>query len=201
MEVDPAAHARAWRVLRQAPCAPAVARQLWEQVQRRAHARAGRRIAGHLASMALWTPAERARWRLRARPPRSHRPSQGSWRTRHLQAWIERDGGGAVLAQGEGVEQHALRRLAAEGWQGVHGEGGFWMALTMLLMAPVLASPVPGAWIGPLARQPLDWGRWGFCQRRRADIADVLLGGAADRVGVLGARRGARAERPWDRGG
>lgn len=170
-------HTRILRALRRAPLPPRQARGLWEQVWRRGSARGRRFIAGHLAGFALWSEGERARWQARAKTPGSARAAAGAWRAARLSAWLERDAGGAVLAQGENVEAHALRRLAAQGWSGVHAEGGFWTALAALLLRDVVLAPVPGAWIAPLQALPLDWGRWGFATRRV-----VLLDARAERI-------------------
>jgi hypothetical protein len=161
----------ALRALRRAPLAPPLARRLWDAVHRRSAARSGRRISDHLASFAIWSEGERRRWQARAREPGSPRPAAGPWRQARVRAWLDKSLDGAVLAQGEGVEAHALRRLRAQGWDGLHAEGGFWLALATLLFHDVIYAPVAGAWPGPLQLLPLDWGRWGFASRRRAAIA------------------------------
>jgi hypothetical protein len=159
------------RALRRAPLAPPLARRLWDAVHRRCAARSGRRMAEHLATFAIWSEGERRRWQARAREPGSPRPAAGPWRQARVRAWLDKALDGAVLAQGEGVEAHALRRLRAQGWDGMHAEGGFWLALAALLFDDVIYAPVPGAWPGPLQVLPLDWGRWGFAARRREAIA------------------------------
>src|SRR5207248_681228 len=138
----------ALRALRRSPLAPSLARRLWEAVHRRAAARAGRRIADHFATFAIWSEGERRRWQARARAPGSPRPAAGPWRQARVRAWLDKALDGAVLAQGEGVEAHALRRLRAQGWDGLHAEGGFWLALAALLFRDVVYAPIAGAWPG-----------------------------------------------------
>jgi hypothetical protein len=84
-----------------------------------------------------------------------------------LDAWLDH-GGARVVADGELVEDLALRRLAADGWHGLHAEGGFWLAAAYLLLDLNPAGPVP--WCAPLQATPLDWGRWGYGTRRVKDL-------------------------------
>jgi len=163
----------ALRALRRAPLAPRAACRLWEEVWRAAQARSGRMISAHVASFALWTPGERSRWRERGRQPGQPRAVRSRWRVLTVRAWLERDGQGLVVAQGEGVEAHALRRLAQDGWQGVHAEGELWVALATLLYWDQIMAPVAGVWVAPLQRWPLDWQRWGFVHRRREIVSQA----------------------------
>jgi hypothetical protein len=191
--------ARAWRALRRAPCPPRIARRVWEAVHRRAHARPGRWIAHHLATMRIWTAGECERWRARARPPRAARPHAPAWAVGRLSAWLEHDASGAVVAQGERVEAHAARRLALQGWQAAHAEGGFWSALAEHLLWPALCDGVPDAWVAPLQLLPLDWQRWGFAARRAHALDGALAAVARDPAAARARAQERVAARPWDR--
>ena len=167
LAVDDPRRRQALRALRRAPLSPRAAGRLWEEVWRAAQARSARMISAHVASFALWTPGERSRWRERARQPGQARAPRSRWRVLTVRAWLERDGQGLVVAQGEGVEAHALRRLRQEGWEGLHAEGELWSALATTLFWDEIMMKVEGVWVAPLQHWPLDWRRWGFAHRRR----------------------------------
>ena len=171
--------------LREAPLGPGLVRHLAQETWRAAQRGTARKLlAGTYAAWAVFSTGERARWRVRATGERVRR-SGTPWRVRHLAAWLDHAADGSVLAEGEGVEAHALRRLAGEGFSGVHAEGGFWLALTSLVFHDALAAPVPGAWPAPLQTLPLDWRRWGFAARRRALIRNRLAEVQADPLAVV----------------
>jgi hypothetical protein len=71
--------------------------------------------------------------------------------------------GGAALT----VEERVLEQLAAEGWQGIHCESRLINALAGLVAWDEIFAPIPGAFIHPLQRAPLDWGSRGFLERRK----------------------------------
>jgi hypothetical protein len=172
--------------LRAAPLGPGLVRHFAQETWRAAQRGAARKLlAGTYADWAVFSTGERARWRLRATGERVQRRKNTPWRVRHLAAWLDHAADGSVLAEGEGVEAHALRRLAGEGFSGVHAEGGFWLALTSLVFHDALAAPVPGAWPAPLQALPLDWRRWGFAARRRALIRTRLAEVQADPLAVV----------------
>ncbi len=151
------------RALRRAPCAAPLAREVWEDLHTAWHPRPpADRLAQRFAGWALWGEVERAAWRARGNGTRIRRSVV--WGQRTIDAWMEK-GGNRVVAEGELVEDLALRRLAADGWQGVHAEGGFWLAAAHLLLD--VGEP---AWCAPLQSAPLDWGRWGYGARRRPAI-------------------------------
>jgi len=102
-----------------------------------------------------------------------------------VRAWLERDGHGQVVAQGEGVEAHALRRLRRDGWQGLHAEGALWGALATVLFWDEIMAPLEGVWVAPLQHWPLDWRRWGFAQRRRGALSRAAARLIRDPQGAL----------------
>lgn len=162
---------RALAALRRAPCSPGLARRLWAELHRQAgHGRRARALAAHLATWRIFSEGERRRWRLRA-TGRRIAEGDGVWPVRSCEAWLERDEAGAVLAEGLRVEAWALARLAEEGWQGLHAEGGFWLGLAETAFAPVLAAPLPVAWTAPLQQRPADLGAPAFALRRRSQLS------------------------------
>lgn len=176
--------ARALRALRRAPLGPSLARRVWTETWRRQpRPDLRRRLAAACAQWSIWPAGDRERWALRAQGKRATRAAE-SWPTAHVAAWLDR-GHGAVRAEGLGVEAHALRHLAGRGFAGVHGEGGFWLALAARLFRHAVAARPPGVWPAPLQRLPLDWGRWGFAHRRRAVLAAAAVAIVRDPLAVL----------------
>ncbi len=162
----PAQRRRARRALRRAPCSAALARTVWEDLYAAWQPRpAAARLAQAFAGCDLWNSVERAAWAARAVGGRRMR--RRVWPERVFDAWLDH-GAHRVVAEGETVERLALRRLLEDGWQGVHAEGGFWLATAHLLLDGDECPAVP--WIGPLQAVPVDWGRRGYGVRRRAAI-------------------------------
>lgn len=154
------------RALRRAPCPPSLMREVWEDLHAHWHPRpAADRLARAFATWSLWSEVDRAAWAARADGTRVARTRV--WPVRTIEAWLDH-GAARVVAEGETVEDLALRRLAQDGWQGVHAEGGLWLAVAHLLLAMDPCPSVP--WCAPLQALPLDWGRWGYGARRRAAI-------------------------------
>lgn len=179
-----AAGARALRALRRAPIGPGLARKVWTETWRRQpRPDLRRRLAAACARWSIWTTGDRERWALRACGRRAVRTAE-PWPTAHVAAWLDR-GHGAVRAEGLGVEAHALRHLAGRGFAGVHGEGGFWLALACRLFHRAVAARPAGAWPAPLQLLPLDWGRWGFAQRRRAELDAAAVAIVRDPLAAL----------------
>ncbi len=179
--LTPADQRAARRALRRAPCSPALARNVWEDVHAAWGPRpAADRLARAFGSWQLWGEVERAAWTARAKGERVRR--QRVWQMRTLDAWLDH-GGTRVIADGELVEDLALRRLAADGWQGVHAEGGFWLAVAYLVLDLHPAGPVP--WCAPLQATPLDWGRWGYGARRHHDLRAAAAALIRDREAAL----------------
>ena len=164
---SPAQRRQARRALRRAPCSPGLARSVWEDLHAAWAPRpAADRLATQFAEWSLWNEVERAAWAARAAGTRVVRPQV--WHVRTLAAWLDSDGT-QVVAEGERVEALALRRMASEGWQGIHAEGSFWLAAAYHLLDGDPCPTVP--WCAPLQSAPLDWGRWGYGARRRTAIA------------------------------
>ncbi len=154
------------RALRRAPCPPSLMRDVWEDLHAHWHPRpAADRLARAFAGWSLWGEVDRAAWAARAAGTRVARARV--WPVRTIEAWLDH-GAARVVAEGETVEELALRRLAQDGWQGVHAEGGFWLAVAHLLLAMDPCPTVP--WCAPLQAMPIDWGRRGYGARRRAAI-------------------------------
>ncbi|TVR13495.1 MAG: VRR-NUC domain-containing protein [Planctomycetota bacterium] len=171
---DPRRYSAAIRALRTAPAAPSLARWQADSLYRINTLPGWRRhIASQVAAWGIWRSGERQRWHLRAIGQRRAQ-AQPDVPVRYLDAWIDHDAAGMVVADGERVEMHALRQLRHEGWQGIHAEGGFWLGLTAQLAHEVLLAPVAGVWVAPWQSLPLDWGRWGFSARRRGRIDDLM---------------------------
>lgn len=161
--LTPLQHQQARRALRQAPCAAGVAREVWEALHAAWHPRpAADRLAQRFASWAIWSEVDRAAWRARGNGTRIRRSLV--WNQHTIEAWMEK-GNSRVIAEGELVEDLALRRLAADGWHGIHAEGSFWLATAHLVLD--VAEP---HWCAPLQSTPIDWGRWGYGARRRSAI-------------------------------
>ena len=178
---SPAGRRAARRALRRAPCSPALAREVWEEVHASWGPRpAADRLARVFGTWPLWGEVERAAWTARATGERIKRTKV--WQARTLDAWLDH-GGARVVADGELVEDLALRRLAADGWQGLHAEGGFWLAAAYLLLDLHPAGPVP--WCAPLQATPLDWGRWGYGARRVKDLRAAAAALIRDREAAL----------------
>ena len=179
--LNPADQRAARRALRRAPCSPALARSVWEDVHAAWGPRpAADRLARAFGTWQLWGEVERAAWTARANGERVRR--QRVWQMRTLDAWLDH-GGSRVVADGELVEDLALRRLATDGWQGVHAEGGFWLAVAYLVLDLHPAGPVP--WCAPLQATPLDWGRWGYGARRHHDLRSAAAALIRDREAAL----------------
>ena len=180
---SPAGRRAARRALRRAPCSPALAREVWEEIHAAWGPRpAADRLARAFGGWRLWGEVERATWSARAAGERVRRANV--WQMRTLDAWLDH-GGARVVADGELVEDLALRRLAAEGWHGLHAEGGFWLAAAFLLLDLHPAGPVP--WCAPLQATPLDWGRWGYGARRLKDLRAAAAALIRDREAALSA--------------
>ena len=163
LPLTPLQQQQARRALRRAPCAAPLARELWEAMHAAWSPRpAADRLAQRFASWAIWSEVDRAAWRARGNGTRIRRTTV--WNQRTIDAWMEK-GGARIIAEGELVEDFVLRRLAADGWQGIHAEGSFWLATAHLVLD--VAEPT---WCAPLQSTPLDWGRWGYGARRRAAI-------------------------------
>ncbi len=171
------------RALRRAPCSPALARQVWEELHAAWSPRPmADRLARAFGTWQLWSEVERAAWTARARGERVRR--QNVWSTRTFDAWLDH-GGVRVVADGESVEALALRRLAGDGWQGLHAEGGFWLAVAYLVLDLHPAGPLP--WCAPLQATPLDWGRWGYGARRHRPLRAAAAALIRDRESALAA--------------
>ena len=184
------ARARGLRALRRAPLGPSLARRVWTETwQRQPRPDLRRRLAAACARWSIWPTGDRERWALRAQAKRAAR-SVESWPTTHVAAWLDR-GHGAVRAEGLGVEAHALRHLAGRGFAGVHGEGGFWLALACRLFRSAVVARPRGVWPAPLQLQPLDWGRWGFAQRRRAELDAAAIAIVRNPLAALAAAEAA----------
>lgn len=171
---DPRRLAACLRALRTAPAAPSLARWQAHNLYRMTTLRGWRRhIASQVASWRVWSSGEAQRWHLRASGQRRAQ-ALPDVPVRYMDAWIDHDAAGMVVADGERVEMHALRRLRQEGWHGIHAEGGFWLGLVAQLAHRVILADLPQAWIAPWQSLPLDWGRWGFSARRKQHI-DALV--------------------------
>lgn len=163
LPLTPSQRQAARRALRRAPCSAQLAREIWEELHEAWNPRPpADRLARQFAGWAIWSEVERGAWRARGTGTKSRRAVV--WGQRTIDAWMEK-GGSRVIAEGELVEDLALRRLATEGWQGVHAEGTFWLAAAHLLL-----DVEETAWCAPLQSAPLDWGRWGYGTRRRRAI-------------------------------
>ena len=162
----PAQRRIARRLLRRAPASPSLMRAVWEDQHAAWTPRpAADRLAAEFAQWSLWSSSERSAWSDRATGTRRSRTRV--WPVRTLDAWLERDGQ-RVLADGELVEDLALRRLQEDGWEGIHAEGGFWLATAYLLLDRDPCPLVP--WHAPLQATVTDWGRPGYGTRRYAAI-------------------------------
>ena len=178
---SPASRRAARRALRRAPCSPSLARDVWEEVHAAWGPRpAADRLARAFSTWRIWGEVERAAYAARADGERVRRARV--WQMRTMDAWLDH-GGARVVADGELVEDFALRRLAADGWNGVHAEGGFWLAAAYLLLDLHPAGPVP--WCAPLQATPLDWGRWGYGARRVKDLRTAAAALIRDRENAL----------------
>ena len=154
------------RLLRRAPVSPALMRAVWEDLHAAWRPRpAADRLAAEFAQWSLWSSSERNAWSDRANGTRRTRTRV--WPVRTLDAWLERDGQ-RVLADGELVEDLALRRLREDGWEGIHAEGCFWLAAAHLLLDRDPCPSVP--WHAPLQATVSDWGRPGYGMRRHSAI-------------------------------
>ncbi len=76
---------------------------------------------------------------------------------------LVRDASGAALT----AEEAALRLLEREGWQGLHAENRLLRSLVGLCAWELIFHPIPDAFLHPMQRHPLDWGRPGFLERRK----------------------------------
>ena len=175
------------RLLRRCPLEPRLAADLWTNLWRDYRLRPlGRRLAHQYQRWALWTASEQRRWRLRAAGT-VQRAAEQVWEERSLRAWLSRDGQGHVLADGVRVEARALAHLRSQGWDGLHAEGWFWSVLVRRLALPLTLAPVPGAWVAPLQREPLDHGRWGWGRRRISYLAALTRDLLRDPVATIDA--------------
>lgn len=187
---------RLLRALARSPLSPALARRVarawWGLLGGR---RWARRAATAAAAWNIWHPGERDRWRRRAGLLPAAIGDEDRVRER-LTARLVLDRG-QVLADGEPIERHVLRRYRADGWEGLHGEGGAWLGIAWVLGQELLAQPVPGAWAGPWQVLPCDWARYGFLARRRLAADAWAQGLRRDPVGKWCAARERLADAWW----